>query len=348
MIPLKDIYVTRMLSRLEALLAIDSTTSDYEAIQAFLSEQLTALGFTPQPLHKGGLTALIGGEERPIVVSAHADDIGLMVHRVLDNGTLQMHNIGGLRAYAAEHVNVRLKTRDGRCYTGTMRRKYPSLHMMPDDAYINAGASYDDLALYLDEDVRSAADVAALGIRPGDIAALEPNLQITDSGYVKSRFLDDKAAVAILLTYLSALREEGRLPRRRLTVLFSMYEEIGHGGACGIPADAEEFLSIDVGLVGPGQQGDEKKVSVFACDSRFPYHYRATTDLVNLAEARGIPCALDIHLPRYGSDSDVALTSGHDVINTGMGPAVLGTHAYERTHIEGLKATFDLLDAYLG
>ena len=229
-----------------------------------------------------------------------------------------------------------------------MKRRYPSLHTMPNDEYVNKGATYEDLVLWLDENVHSKADVEALGIRPGDIVALEPNLVITDNGYIKSRFLDDKAAVAVVLTYLYYLKEENVVPGRKFTAHFSMYEEIGHGGACGIPADTEEFLSVDVGCVGPGQQADEHKVSIIALDSRYPYHYYATTALAELAEREGIPYALDIHLPRYGTDGVAALNSGHDIINTAFGPAVMGTHGYERTHIDSMTATFDLLKAYIG
>lgn len=341
-------YKALILDYLKELLAIDSTTGDYAAIQKYLSEKTEALGLTPQYFNKGGFSVCAGGEGNPIVVSVHGDDIGLMVHRILENGTLQCAKIGGLHPYGAEQANVRIHTRRGGVYTGCMKRRYPSLHTMPTEAHFTQGVTYDDLLLWLDEDVHSRQEVEALGIRPGDIVALDPNLVITEKGYIKSRFLDDKAAVAVMLTYLAFLHDTGVTPGRKFTAHFSMYEEIGHGGACGIPSDTREFLSMDVGCVGPGQQADERKVSIIALDSRFPYHYDATTALAALAEEKGIPYALDIHLPRYGTDSDVALTSGHDVINTAFGPAVMGTHGYERTHIDGLAATFDLLRAYIG
>ena len=345
---MKQEYIDYMMDRLRDLIGIDSTTGDYAEIQAYLMEKCASYGLTSQPFHKGGFITPAGGEGHPLVVTVHGDDIGLMVHRVLEEGTLQVHNIGGLRPYGAEHANVRVKTRDGRIYTGTMRRKYPSLHIMPTDDYINKGTNYDELVCFLDENVHSREETLALGIRPGDIIAIEPNYVETPSGYIKTRFLDDKAAVAVLLTYLYALHTEGRTPGRKFTAHFSMYEEIGHGGCTGIPEDTEEFLSMDVGCVGPGQQSDEHKVTIIALDSRFPYHYYATTELCRVAERAGVPYALDVHLPRYGSDSDCALTSGHDIINTGFGPAVMSTHGYERTHIDSLIATFDLLNAYVG
>jgi len=345
---MKEEYVSYMLERLKELVAIDSTTCDYEEIQAYLTGKVTEMGYPVSPFHKGGFTSLIGGEGHPIIATVHGDDIGLMVHRILDEGTLKCHPVGGLKTYAAEHANVRVKTRDGRIYTGVMRRKYPSLHTMPSDAYFQNGVTYDELVCFLDEDVHSREDVLTLGIRPGDVIALDPDLRITEKGFIKSRFLDDKAAVAVMLTYLHALKEEGRVPGRKFTAHFSMYEEIGHGGCVGIAEDTEEFLSIDVGCVGPGQQSDEHKVTIIALDSRYPYNYPQTTKLVNTAEAAGVPHALDVHLPRYGTDGDCALTSGHDVMHTAFGPAVMGTHGYERTHVDSMKATFDLLNAYIG
>ena len=341
-------YEKYMLDQLKTLLKIDSTTGDYRQIQEYVGSVLKDFGYKPEFFNKGGLAAAIGGEGSPVCVSAHMDDIGLMVHRILDNGLLQVCPVGGLKAPGCEHSNVRVKTRDGRIYTGTLRRKYASLHTKPDEEYNDSSVSYEKLFIYLDEDVKTRDDVEKLGIRRGDIIALDPATVFTDSGYIKSRFLDDKACVALLLAYLYRLKKEGITPSRKVTAHFAAYEEIGHGGCCGIPEDTEEFLALDVGVVGPGQESDEHKVTVIAKDSRFPYHYETCTNIVNTAEDAGVAYALDVHLPHYGSDGDCALTAGYDVRHSAFGPGVLETHGYERTHVDSLRATFDLLTAYLG
>ena len=56
---------------------------------------------------------------------------------------------------------------------------------------------------------------------------------------------------------------------------------------------------------------------------------------------------MDVY-PYYGSDADVALTAGYDVRHGLIGSGVYASHGYERSHVDGVKNTFELLKAYLG
>lgn len=302
-----------MLAQLKNLLAIDSTTSFYGPIEDYLATESASMGYSVSRLRKGGLTVDLGGEGEGLLITAHADDIGLMVRFVNPDGSIRVCSVGGLHGFEVEDANVRLYARDGRMYTGTMRRKNCSLHLMTDEER-RAPADYDsNLFLFLDEDVHSQEDVAALGIRCGDIIAIEPSTAFTPSGYIKSRHLDDKASTAILLTFMRMLREEGITPPRHLTAHFSLYEEIGHGGACGIPEDTVDVLAIDIGCCGPMQHSDERKVSICVKDTAFPYHRGMVDDLIAAAEREGIAYALDTFLPRYGSDAEIPVRLGRDV-----------------------------------
>lgn len=335
-----------LLAQLQALLAIDSTTGMYGPIEAYLAQEITALGFTPTHLRKGGLTADLGGKGNGLVLTAHADDIGLIVRFVNPDGTIRVCNIGGLYPFLCEHANVRIHTRMGRIFTGTMRRQCPSLHLMSDQDRVTMGDYEKNFFLYLDEDVKSAADVAALGIGCGDFVALDPCTVFTDSGYIKSRFLDDKASVAAMLTYMKFLRDERLTPSRHITAHFSFYEEVGHGGASGMPEDTTEVLAIDIGCCGPTNYSDEKKVSICAMDRAFPYHRGMLEDLIAAAERAGVQYAVDVFVPHYGSDANAAIRTGLDIRHGLIGPGVLETHGYERTHEQGLIETFKLLCSY--
>ncbi len=340
-------YREYMLAQLKNLLAIDSTTGQTKAIQDYLVGEITALGYAPVCLRKGGVYADLGGEGRGLVITAHVDDIGLIVRYVNSDGSIRVCNVGGLYPFQCDLANVRLYTRDGRVYTGTMRRSNSSLHLMRQEER-DAMCDYEkNLYLYLDEDVRSAADVAALGIGCGDMIAVDPGTVFTASGYIKSRFLDDKASAAVLLTYMKALSDGKTPPTRHVTAYFSQFEEVGHGGQSCLPADTEEILAIDIGCCGPTNYSDEKKVSICAMDRYSPYHTGMLGELIAAANGAGVDYAIDLFVPSYASDADAALGTGRDIRHGLIGPGVLGTHGYERTHVKGLEETFGLVRAYV-
>jgi putative aminopeptidase FrvX len=340
-------YRAYMLDQLERLLAIDSPTSLIEPIQSYLADEVRALGFTPSLLRKGGVLADLGGHGNGLVVTAHADEIGLIVRSINPDGSIRVSTIGGLHAFMCDQANVRVHTRGGRVITGTLRRKNSSLHLMTSEER-NATANFDtNLFLYLDEEVRSAEDATALGVRCGDIVALDPQTVFTESGYLKSRFLDDNTCVAVLLTLRKYIKEQNLSLSRHVTMYFSLYEEIGHGGSGGFPEDTEEVLAVDIGCCGPDQNSDEKKVSIGVMDTAFTYHRAVIDALVETAERVGVGYALDMFLPFYGSDANAALRAGFDVRHGLLGPGVLSTHGYERTHLQSLMGTFELLKGYV-
>lgn len=336
-----------MLEQLKKLLAIDSTTGDCREIEAYLCEEIARLGYTPRRLHKGGVTADLGGEGNGLFVTAHVDDIGLMVRRIRPDGSLWVARIGGLHPFMCEQANARIHTRDGRVYTGVLRRANPSLHLMPPGEREATGDFDKNVFLYLDEEVKSAEDTAALGIRCGDFVALAPETVFCPSGYIKSRYLDDKVSAAVLLTVMRALREEQVSLRRHVTAYFSCYEEIGHGGGTGLPEDTMDVLAVDIGCCGPNNDTDEKKVTICVKDAAFPYHVDMVNELLAAAEASGAAHVLDMFLPSYSTDANVAIRTGRDVRHGLIGPGVLSTHGYERTHIESLEATYALLREYV-
>lgn len=340
-------YREYMLDQLKRLLAIDSPTSFVEPIQSYLVNEIKALGFTPNLLRKGGVSVDLGGQGNGLVVTAHADEIGLIVRSINSDGSIRVASIGGLHAFMCDQANVRVHTRSGKEMTGTLRRKNSSLHLMTSEER-NATASFDtNLFLFLDEEIHNAKDVEALGVQCGDIVSPDPQTVFTESGYIKSRFLDDKTSVAVLFTLMKYIKDQNLSLPRHVTIYLSLYEEIGHGGSSGLPADTEEVLAVDIGCCGPGQNSDEKKVSIGLMDTAFTYHRDVIDGLIEAAKRANVQYALDMFLPFYGSDANAALRSGFDVRHGLLGPGVLTTHGYERTHCQSLVETFDLLKSYI-
>lgn len=335
----------KLMRYMEELMAIDSTTGFFTEKDNYLMNVAKRLGIDAVRLNKGGVRYDFGGEGNPVCLSAHADEIGLMVRWINPNGTIVVEKVGGLHPFYAVDWNCNVYARNGKVYTGTVRRKNPSVHVMS-DAERTELLNYDtNVVLVLDEDVRSREDVEKLGITCGDCVAPETRYTVTPSGYVKSRYLDDQACVAALLSLAEDLAKGVVHPSRKISMLFAEYEEIGHGGSCGIPEDTRDFIALDIGVVGTDHYSDEHKISIGVKDASFPYHTVLTNELVELCKQNGIPYALDMFVPHYGSDANCALRAGYDVRHALIGPGVLETHGYERTHVDALRATLDLVKA---
>jgi putative aminopeptidase FrvX len=278
------------------------------------------------------------------MVEAHIDTLGAMVCDINSNGYLKLSPLGGMNANNAEAENCRIYTREGKAYSGTFQLKDASIHV--NGEFDNTSRTYENMEVVLDEKVSSKEDTLALGIMAGDIVCFDPRTTITESGYIKSRFLDDKLSVGILLGFAKYVKEENiRLPRKVYHHI-TVFEEVGHGGAASIPSDVTEVLSVDMGCIGEGLTCTEHQVSICAKDSRGPYNYQVVSNLIAAAKRAGLDFAVDVY-PHYGSDADVALTAGYDVRHGLIGAGVYASHGYERSHKDGVLNTFLLLVEYL-
>lgn len=300
------------------------------------------MGFEVRTLRKGGVIANLGGEGNPLMMLAHVDTLGAFVHYIKGNGRLAISN-GTLNPNNIETENVRVITRSGAVYEGTIQLENASVHVNPD---VNAERKFTNLEVVLDEDVTSKEDVEKLGICAGDFLAVEPRFQVTEKGYIKSRFLDDKASSGVLLGIAKYVSEHPGCLKRNVQLFFTTFEEIGHGASAGIPEEIEDLLAVDMGCVGDHLACTEKQVSICAKDSSGAYHFEMTNELIEVAKEHGIDYAVDIY-PSYGSDAGAALRSGRDVRYALIGQGVYASHGYERTHKDGMKQTFELALNYV-
>ena len=333
-----------MLKQLETLLSIPSPTGYTKEVCEYLEKELSDMGYTPYSLHKGGVICPLNEGENALMLAAHVDTLGAMVKTVKGNGAVTVTPLGGLNASNVETETAWVITRDGKKYEGTFQLENASAHVNRELGSIVR--NFDStLELLLDEKVYSAVDTKALGIETGDFVTVNPRFTITDSGFIKSRFLDDKASAAVLLTLAKAVKE-GFVPNRKVYIMFTVYEEVGHGAAAGIPVDVKDMISVDMGCVGSGLNCKETQVSICSKDSSGPYNYDIVNDLVKAAKAADADYAIDIY-PYYGSDVDVSLKAGYDIRHGLIGPGVYASHGYERSHVEGLVNTYKLINQYL-
>ena len=329
-----------------ALLAIDSPSGYTRKAAQWVKEAFEKLGFRAEITVKGGVIIDLGGKNADdgLLLEAHADTLGAMVAQVKGDGRLKLTALGGMRPENAEAENVKVYTRSGKVYDGTCQLCNASIHV--NGSYGDTKRSWDTVEIVLDEDVNSAKDTRELGIEVGDIVCFDPRTRRTASGYLKSRFLDDKLSVGILLGFAKYLADNKIVPERRVWVHVTVYEEVGHGGCASVPAGITEAISVDMGCVGAGLQCTEKQVSICAKDSGGPYSYEVVGKLIDAARKTGADYAVDIY-PFYGSDVEATLRSGVDIRHGLIGAGVYASHGYERSHIEGVMNTLKVLCGYL-
>ena len=337
------------------VLSIDSPSGFTARAAAYVMEEYRRLGYQPELTNKGGVVVCVSQgtqlqeKERPetgaVFLEAHLDTLGAMVREVSDQGRLRLTPIGGMNPNNAEAENCRVYTRGGKVFTGTFQMQNASIHF--NKAYNATERSYKTMEVVLDQLVEGRQDILNLGIRCGDFVCFDPRTEVTESGFIKSRFLDDKLSVGILLAHAKYLRDSGIKTPRRIYHHITVFEEVGHGGASSVPSDVTEAIAVDMGCVGDGLLCKETQVSICAKDSGGPYHYDVVTGLVRAAERAGVDFVVDVY-PDYASDVEVTLRAGWDIRHGLIGSGVYASHGYERSHKKGVENTLALLRAYLG
>ena len=342
----EKIYADFAWEQTAALLAVDSPSGYTTKAAQWVQEAFSELGFETRITVKGGVLVDLGGSDANdgLLLEAHADTLGAMVAQIKGNGRLKLTGLGGMNPNNAEAENVRVYPRSGKMIEGTCQLSNASVHV--NGSYNDTKRSWDTVEIVLDEDVNSADDARALGIEVGDIVCFDPRTKRTANGYLKSRFLDDKLSVGILLGFAKYLADNRVVPARKTYAHITVYEEVGHGGSASVPAGITEAISVDMGCVGDGLQCTEKQVSICAKDSGGPYSYEVVGKLIDAAKKTGADYAVDVY-PYYGSDVEATLRSGVDIRHGLIGAGVYASHGYERSHIDGVYNTLKVLCGYL-
>lgn len=336
-----------IVNQLETLANIPSPSGFTGRILSYVEQEARRFGFSTQYLRKGGLLVTIPGaadESASLALTAHVDTLGAMVRSITPEGKLRITSVGSFTMQSIEGSYCTVHTRDGREYEGTLLTVSPSVHVQDDARTLERIEA--NMEVRIDEEVTSREEVEKLGIANGDYISFDPKFRALPNGYVKSRHLDDKASVAVLMGVMKELSEKKQHPEKTLRILISNYEEVGTGAAY-VPQDVEEMISVDMGALGADLAGSETKVSICAKDSSGPYDYEMTSRLIELAKKNEIDYAVDI-FPHYGSDVSAALSGGNNIRGALIGPGVHASHSQERTHRKALDATFRLIMAYIG
>lgn len=336
-----------ILNVLENLLNIPSPSGFSKEAIEFVENEFLKLGIKSRKTTKGALIAKIEGlsDKNARLLSAHVDTLGAMVKEIKSNGRLKISKVGGYSMTSIEGEYVKIFASSGKIYTGTVLFDKASTHVFAEKVK-NEIRDDNNIEIRIDEIVSSKEEVENLGIDVGDFVTFNPRVEISESGFIKSRHLDDKSAVATLLAMAKYIMDNDIELEKSVYFFISNYEEVGHGSSAALPKSIKEFLAVDMAAMGSGQTSDERKVTICAKDSSGPYDLEFKNYLRNLAKKNDIDYVIDIY-PYYGSDASAALRAGWDIKHGLIGPGVDASHSFERTHIDGLMNTTNLGIAFI-
>ena len=309
-----------LLKTAKDILEFNSPTGFCFEIMDKIEDIVKPFGYKFERNNKGCGIITVEGEsnEKTIGICAHVDTLGAMVRSITANGTLKFTILGGPIIPTLDSEYCKIRTRDGKIYTGTFLSTSPAAHVFEDSK--SKARDEKNMEVRIDEIVKNKEDVLALGIAPGDFIFIDPKTTITESGFIKSRFIDDKGSVAAIIALLEMMHRENLKPKYTVKIIISTYEEVGHGSA-SIPSDISEMIAVDMGCIGDDLSCTEYDVSICAKDSSGPYDYNMTTELINLAKGNNLSYAVDIY-PMYGSDVSAALRAGNDIRGALIGPPI--------------------------
>lgn len=336
-----------VIDQMVALLNTPSPTGDTDKAIELVEKSFNDLGIETKRTKKNALIATIKGknDEEHRTLSAHVDTLGAMVKEIKSNGRLKLTQLGGYPWNAIEGEYCTISTLDHGEYTGTILLNQASSHVHGSKVN-DAKRSGDNIEVRIDERVKDKKEVEELGISVGDFVYLDTRTQVTESGFVKSRHLDDKACVACILGIAEYLVKNNITPEYTTNFFISNYEEVGHGSSASIPKKTVEFIAIDMAAPGDGQESSEYAVTICAKDSSGPYDFDLRKRLTSLAKENDIDYRIDIY-PFYGSDASAALRAGWEIKHGLIGPGVDASHSYERLHEDSVYATIELALKYL-
>lgn len=334
-----------LLQIMEELIGTPSPVSYYEEINPLLQKYAASLGYEMTfDRKRTGYIKVKGKDSKNVVcIGAHVDTLGLMIRRIDEDGMIRVRNLGGINFNSIEGESVTVHTRSGKKYTGLVACQYHSVHVF-DDAR-TAVRDENNMMVILDEDVHTKEEVRALGIENGDIISLEPHFTVTESGFIKSRFIDNKACVAVAFTVLKYMKENNIQPACDTWFAFPHYEEIGHGGSY-VPEEVGAYIAMDIGVLGPDHTGSEEKVSICVKDNFSPYDRELTGKIIQAAKDARVDHAIDVFY-RYGTDANAAVRAGNNVYAVAFGMGTFSSHGMERTTVHAVEETGKLLLAVL-
>ncbi len=342
-LPIDRVQLTRTLLD---LLAIPSPTGYTDTIVHWICERLEALGVNFELTRRGAVRVnLTGRQNSPDrAIAGHLDTLGAQVKFLKDNGRLEIVPIGHWSARFAEGARCTILTDNG-SFRGTILPVKASGHTFNKEID-ELPVSWRNVELRVDLPVHTAADLRNSGLNVGDIIAIDANPELTETEYVNSRHLDDKAGIAAMFSAIEAIVQSGVELPVDCHFLFTISEEVGSGASAVLHGDVAEMVAVDNGTLAPGQNSSEFGVTIAMGDQTGPFDWHLTHQLIALCDQHGIEYQRDV-FRYYRCDAASAVEAGNDIRAALVAFGIDASHGYERVHIDALVNLAALLTVYV-
>ncbi|MGA1409438.1 MAG: M42 family metallopeptidase [Prochlorotrichaceae cyanobacterium] len=331
---------------IEHLVLCHSPSGFETEIDRFLLAAFAALKREVWQDPAGNIIVKIPGqtEASALAITAHKDEIGMMVRALQGNGRIALQPLGGAYPWVYGEGVVDLLG-DEEIISGVL--SFGSRHV----SHLSRQSRLQDQAPVRWEDAwvetkRSAAALEAAGIRPGTpvVVGKHRKRSFRMGDYISSYTLDNKASLAILLELAKTLTQ----PQPTVYLVASAKEEVGAVGAMYFTQrlEIDRLIALEICPLSseyPLQAGSEPVL--LTRDAYGLYDDRLTQDLRTAAIEAGVPVQLTT-LERFGSDASIAMKFGHIAQGACLSFPTHNTHGYEITHLGAIVGCIEILQAY--
>lgn len=304
-----------------------------EEVRRIVTEEYEALDATVEYDGLGSVHAVLSGNgDGPrIMVTAHMDEVGLMVQTVTADGYVRVKNLGGFLGHAYPDQRWTILGRDGPVMAVS---GLPTVHVSRGSDRTQAW-SVD--RVFLDVGATSREEVEAMGIRPGDGVAPWSPFEILANDRYAAKGWDDRVGLAVMIAASRRIREEGIEIPSDVVWVATTQEEIGLRGAQVAVdfADPDLGISIEAGVsadypgIGPTQAQERlgSGPGIFLLDSSMIPNRRLRDFFFQVAEEAGLPLQPDV-LTGYGEDGAEiqSYDTGRPSVNMTVPTRYLHTH----------------------
>ncbi|WP_390624729.1 M42 family metallopeptidase [Anthocerotibacter panamensis] len=337
-----ELYAT-----IEQLVLLHSPSGDEREMDHHLLQVLTGGKARVWQDEAGNVIAHFSGAsaEKALAITAHKDEIGMIVHRVEADGRLRLNRLGGSFPwiYGEGVVDVlgRVATIPGILSFGSRHVS----HQSPQKAQqLETALKWEHVWI---ETFLSPEALKAAGVAPGTrvVVGKHRKRPLRMGDRVASYTLDNKASMAVLLLLA---RELDNLPRDTYFI-FSAQEEVGGLGALHFThrTPITEMIALEVTPVSveyPVQFNDDPVL--LSADSYSYYDLGLNQRLEQCAENLGIVLQAVV-LSGFGSDASLAVKQGYVAQVACLGFPTENTHGYEIASLQALARLYAVLKAYV-
>jgi len=296
----------RVVGLLEKLSNAAGPPGAEEPVRAIMVGEMKALA--TEPLKYDGMGSVIAqqGKTGPrIMIDAHMDELGGMVRRVTPTGFLSMQMLGGWLDQALVDQRWVIIGSKGPVHAVTGIR---DIHVITPEERTRV---FPRESVFLDIGAKSAAEVAAMGVEPGDpVVPDSPFMVMNGTKNYLGKAWDDRIGCAVLL---EAMRRTASMPHaNQLFYVATTQEEVGLRGARAAVnlVKPDIGIAIEGGITGdvPGDRPEETQVKLGAGPGMFLYDSSAIANrkmvafVRKTAAAKGLPLQADL-VQGYGDDS---------------------------------------------